>query len=67
MPELSDLPRKTIDYAKDYDFTDLTAHSIHDRLHKFEFGDTRKTIDYLSDKIGYDPTANELPVGYDFA
>jgi len=40
MPPLSDLPTHTIDYAKDYDFKDLTAESIYDRLHKFEIGNT---------------------------
>jgi len=52
-----------IDYAKDYDFTDLTAESIYDRLHKFEFGNTRETVNYLSNKIGYNPNSNELDSG----
>lgn len=63
MPPLIDLPHTMIDYAKDYDFTDLTAESIYDRLHKFEFGNTRETVNYLSNKIGYNPNSNELDSG----
>jgi len=35
LPPLNELPVRHIDFAKEYDFSDLSAHSIHERLEKF--------------------------------